>query len=81
MEKLLFWILGAAVICTLGYGIYVTDPVVQIKQNPDAQLVCEFRDGVRVVPKDKIVAYDDERDVWAFTNGSAHNCWIERSSN
>ncbi len=39
-------------------------------------LECEFHDGWRVVPQDKIVGLDDMSNRWIFTNGSVagKNC-------
>ena len=39
-------------------------------------LECQFDDGWRTVPKDKIVGLDDEHGGWIFTNGYARNCEI-----
>jgi len=78
MKKLI--LIFAAVAAAI-WGLWVTDPVHELKSNPNAVLYCEFEDGVKIVDKNKIVAYDDERDVWAFTNGYAHNCWVERIDN
>ena len=38
-------------------------------------LECQFQDGWREVPANKIVGINDDGS-WAFTNGYAHNCEI-----
>lgn len=43
-------------------------------QSGEVQLECEFSDGWRDVPKDKVVGLDDISGRWIFTNGSASNC-------
>jgi len=40
-------------------------------------LTCEFSDGWRDVPSEKIVGYNDETGYWSFTNGYAKNCEVQ----
>ncbi len=63
--------------------LWVNDPAYVVKHHANLELVCQFKDGTRIVPKNKIVAYDGEKDVWGFTNGWASNCSIvdERTDN
>ena len=77
-KEILIMVIMLLLVCI---GIHVTDPVYQIKHDPNAELVCDFEDGERVVPKDKISGYIEEEDTWVFTNGYARNCRIERDEN
>ena len=77
--KKLFLIL-ILILAGLVYALNATDPVTKLKGNKNLELNCEFRDGYRTVPKDKIIAYDGEQNVWVFTNGYAHNCSIENTA-
>ena len=45
-------------------------------KNGTKTLSCEFSDGWRDVPKEKIMGLNDETGYWYFTNGSARNCEI-----
>jgi len=77
--KKLFLIL-TIILAGMVYVLNITDPVNKIKGNKNLELICEFKDGYRTVPKDKIFAYDGEQDMWVFTNGYAHNCSIENTA-
>ena len=69
--------LGAiALVVILFTGLKYTDPVYKLKNNSNLQLQCLFKDGYRVVPKSKIIAYDGKSDTWAFVNGWAKNCEV-----
>ena len=62
----------------IGIFLYVNfkiDPINKIKSG-EYELVCEFEDGERIVPVDKIISYIDDEDCWAFTNGYACNCQL-----
>ena len=39
-------------------------------------LECEFSDGWRVIPPEKILYLDDVTGRWIFTNGSAGTCEV-----
>jgi len=65
-----------ALIVIIFMGLKHTDPVYKLKNNGNLQLQCLFQNGYRVVPKDKIVAYDSENGTWAFSNGWAKNCEV-----
>jgi len=43
----------------------------------DKTLTCEFSDGWRDVPPEKIVGYNDETGYWSLTNGYAKNCEVQ----
>jgi len=58
------------------WAALATDPVRELKNNKNEQLICSFENGERVIPKNKIVAYVSDVDAWSFTNGSARNCRI-----
>jgi len=63
----------------LFYFLHITDPVYQLKHDNSKNLICTFKDGDRVVPKNKIIMIDDN-GCFAFDNGYACNCRIERVS-
>jgi len=65
-----------ALVVIMFMGIKYTDPVYKLKNNKNLQLECLFKNGYRIVPKNKIIAYDDEQNTWAFSNGWARNCEI-----
>jgi len=65
-----------ALVVVLFTGLKHTDPVYKLKSNKNLQLQCLFQNGYRIVPKNKIIAYDDEQNVWAFNNGYAKNCEV-----
>ena len=74
------------IIAAFGWAVHylwVTDPAYVVKNHANLELVCQFKDGVRIVPKNKIVAYIDDKDTWSFTDGWAKNCSIvdEKSGN
>ena len=63
----------------LGWAVHylwVNDPAYVVKHHKNLQLICQFEDGVRIVPKNKIVAYIDDENTWSFTDGWASNCSI-----
>ena len=57
---------------------FQTHQVVTDVQNGSKTLECEFTDGWRTVPADKVVGIDDVHNRWLFTNGSvaARNCEV-----
>ena len=58
--------------------IFLPEPqIVQDVKSGDKVLTCEFSDGWRVIPKDKIVGLNDENGYWSFTNGFARNCEVQ----
>jgi len=70
--------LGLLLLIYLFYHILeVTSPEYYIK-NGKAELYCDFGDGYRLVPKEKIVGYIDDVNYWAFTNGYARNCYVAK---
>jgi len=69
-----------ALVVILFSGLRYTDPVYKLKSNNKLQLQCLFQNGYRIVPKNKIIAYDDESGTWAFVNGWARNCEIVDTS-
>jgi len=73
-ERILYLCL-LAFILILFYFLRITDPVYQLKHDDSKNLVCTFKDGDRVVPKNKIIMIDDN-GCFAFDNGYACNCRI-----
>ena len=61
---------------TLYYGLKLTDPVYQLKQHKNWQLICQMPEGEQIIPKNKIISYIEEEDYWVFSNGYAKNCYI-----
>ena len=57
----------------LSYQVFKTPQIVEDIQSGKVQLECEFRDGWRDVPADKVIDLDDNGRYY-FTNGSAGNC-------
>ena len=58
------------------YYLWINDPAYAVKHRKNLELVCQFQDGVRIVPKYRIITYDDEKNFWVFTNGWTRNCSI-----
>ena len=63
-------------ISALFSGCSMKPQIVQDVQNETKTLECEFTDGWRVVPADKVVDLDDMTNRWIFSNGSASNCEV-----
>ena len=55
---------------------FQTPQVVTDVQNGTKTLECEFTDGWRTVPAEKVVGIDDVSNRWLFTNGSASHCEV-----
>jgi hypothetical protein len=64
------------VIVGLFHVAYINSPEHKVKTG-EKVLVCEFAGGREesIDPK-LIVAYDGEKDMWVFTNGYSHNCYL-----
>ena len=56
----------------------LVDPPQVVKDVKDGTktLECEFIDGWREVPQEKILYLDDVTGRWIFSNGSAANCEV-----
>ena len=65
----------AIIVIALDY-LRVSNLAYEVKHNPNLHLICDFKNGSREVPKDKIVTYIGDEDVWSFTNGWAQQCTI-----
>ena len=77
MKKLLF-ILIILIITLVGF---IKDPVRELKNNPHLELICSFPDEEKIIPKNKIITYIEEENIWVFVNGYAHDCRIEKIKN
>jgi len=70
MKKIIYFLF---IVAAFFYINYKLNPINKIKSGK-YELLCEFKDGERIVPENKIVSYIDEEDCWSFTNGYACNC-------
>ena len=77
MNKLLITI-GSLLFVSLAYAAFSTPQIVLDIQSNKKTLECEFTDGWRIVPADKLIGLDDMNNRWLFSNGSAamRNCEI-----
>ena len=55
-------------------SVFVDNKIVKEVKTGEKTLTCEFSDGWRDVPKEKIIGLNDNNGYWEFTNGYARNC-------
>jgi len=77
-----FRVLGGSIIVfallfAIGYILPENEAVSNVKSG-NWELTCQFSDGWRTIPKDKVVDLDDVSGTWIFTNGSAKHCEITK---
>jgi outer membrane lipoprotein-sorting protein len=72
----LFLSLLAVALVVLSVQAFSEPKIVTELKNGTKTLECEFTDGWRVVPSEKIVGLDDVSGRFIFTNGSAKTCEI-----
>ena len=77
MKKLIYILAAVTAALAALFVLRATSPYHKLMGNAHLHLVCDFPDGYREVPKNKIVALDDESGYWVFSDGSAKNCTIE----
>ena len=78
-QKTINQVVSGAVIAVVLVGLMALSASMQPQIVEDVKtgkvtLECQFHDGWRTVPADKVVGLDDMSSAWLFTNGSAQNC-------
>ena len=78
-NKIINYFLVFLLLILSGYLISLDNPVNKIKSG-DYILECYFKDGWRVVGKDKILDFDEKSGTFIFTNGYAKNCIVYKNN-
>ena len=74
MNKLVLVLAGIAISLCFAAINYAASGDLRAVKSGEAKLVCDMRDGMRVIDPELVVDLID--GVWVFTNGSAKNCEV-----
>lgn len=75
MNKLILISIGAAISFGFAAINYAASGELRAVKSGEAQLVCDMKDGARVIGPNKVVNLVD--GVWVFESGSAKNCSVK----
>lgn len=74
MGRLGIFLVGVAMAVAITAINYAFDADLRAVQRGELALVCEMKDGERVIDPEMVTGYVD--DTWIFDNGYAKNCKV-----